>query len=383
MPLFSWAFLFKERNENKGEEHMKISKSVAAILVLATILAVAASCGGDKQEQPTTSTVADTSAQSTVSAQNTQPSSPEQSSAAQNEPSAANQTETAPNASTSADAKANDPVIDMDRDGNPITLPATMERIISMGPSNTEVLVALGFADRIIATDTYSENVPGINAGISLFSMMSPDGEQIISLAPDVIFVTGMSRAGGEDPFKIIADAGICLVYMPSSTSIEAIKEDIRFMAAVMGVVDKGEEIVVGMEKEIDDIVAVTKTLDAGRKVYFEIGAAPYMYSFGHDTFLNEMIGMLGGVNIFADQNSWISVADEAVLAADPDIILTSVNYIDDPIGEIKSRDGWDVITAIKNDAVYYISTDASNRPSHNIVIALRQMAEAIYPGAF
>jgi iron complex transport system substrate-binding protein len=63
--------------------------------------------------------------------------------------------------------------------------------------------------------------------------------------------------------------------------------------------------------------------------------------------------------------------------------VLTSVNYIDDPIGEIKSRPGWENITAIQNDDVYYIDTDASNRPSHHIVKALRMMAKAVYPDRY
>ena len=270
--------------------------------------------------------------------------------------------------------------VSFDRDGNPIKIPDKIERVMSIGPSNTEVLVALGFADKIIATDEYSNNIPGIDPALAMFSMMAPDGERIISMAPDVIFVTGMSMSGGDDPFAIIASAGICLIYIPSSTSIEGIIEDIRFMAAVMSVREKGEELVANMEAEIAEIRAVGETIAEKRSVYFEIAAAPFMYSFGYGTFLNEMIEMIGAVNIFADTESWTSVSDEVVLDADPDVILTSVNYIDDPVGEIMSRSGWNGVKAIKNNEVHYISTDASNRPSHNIVIAMRAMAEAIYP---
>jgi iron complex transport system substrate-binding protein len=271
-------------------------------------------------------------------------------------------------------------VIDKDREGNPITLPERIETIITMGPSNTEVLVALGFANAIIATDEFSDNIGGLTPGIPMFCMMSPDGEQMINLMPDVMFVAGMTRVGGEDPFKAVSDAGVCVIYIPSSFSIAGIMEDIRFIAAVMGVQERGEEIIAVMDREIEAVRAIGDTITDRRTVYFEVSAAPWMVSFGRDTFLNEMIEIIGAVNVFADREGWMSVADEVALASDPDVILTSVNYLDDPIGEIKARPGWGGMTAVRNGAVYFIDTDASNRPSHNVVKALMEMARAVYP---
>ena len=271
-----------------------------------------------------------------------------------------------------------------DREGNAISLPETIEKIISIGPSNTEVLAALGFADKIIAADAWSENVPGITAAVaSLPSMAEIDNEFIIDLQPDIIIVTGMSKAGGNNPLQVVENTGICVIIIPSSTTIEGIKEDIRYIAAVLGAVSKGEEIVTAMEKDIADIKAVGDTVTEKKTVYFEVSAAPWMYSFGSGTFLNEMIELVGAVNILASEESWLSVADEQILNADPDVILTSVNYLDDAIGEIKSRDGWGAVTAVQNEAVYYIDTDSSNRPSHNIVKALKEMASAVYPDKF
>ena len=83
------------------------------------------------------------------------------------------------------------------------------------------------------------------------------------------------------------------------------------------------------------------------------------------------------------DQQGWTGVSDEIILDADPDVILTSVNFLDDPIGEIMERPGWDALTAVRNGDVFIICTNSSNRPNHNIVIALREMAAAIYPDHF
>ena len=271
--------------------------------------------------------------------------------------------------------------ISADREGNPVTLPANIETVLSMGPSNTEILIALGHGDKIIATDTYSDNIEGLPADIPMFSMKASDGEQIINLQPDVIFVTGMSKAGGDDHFKVVADAGICVLYMPSSGSLEAIKEDIRFIAAVMGSLAEGEAIVAEMEREIDRIWAIGKTITDQKSVYFEIDAPPHLYSFGQNVFLHEMLELIGARNVFGENpNDWLSISDEAVVKENPDVILTSVHYIEDPVGDIKTRPGWGEITAVQNGDVYRIDTDASNRPSHHVVKAMREMAEAIYP---
>jgi len=280
-------------------------------------------------------------------------------------------------------ASSKSAVIDKDRAGNDITLPKKIDKVIALGPSNNEELIALGCADKIIAADEYSANIPGLPEGIPMFSILTPDGEQIINLNPDVIFATGMSIIGGDDPFQVVKDAGICVVYIPSSYSIEGIKEDIRFMAAVMGKQARGAEIVKQMEKDIAAVQAVAKTIKTPKKVYMEVGAPPYMVSMGKNTFMHEMIELIGATNILGDQDGWISVTDEAILEANPDVILTSVNYIDDPIGDVYARSGWDEITAIKNKDVYYIDTDSSNRPSHNVVKAMKEMAKAVYPDKY
>jgi iron complex transport system substrate-binding protein len=272
-----------------------------------------------------------------------------------------------------------------DREGNPITLPDKIEKIITLGPSNTETVAGLGLADKIIAIDTYSTDVPGLTAGIPAFDMMAPDAEQITALQPDVIFVTGMAQVSGDDPYKPIKDAGICVIYIPSSSSIDGIKEDIKYYANVLDVKAKGDSIIKDMETKISDIKKIGDTIADGDKksVYFEISAAPYMYSFGKGVFLNEMLDIIGVKNILADESGWVSVADETVLSKNPDVIMTTVNYVDNPTEEIKSRPGWDSIGAVANGEVYYIDTNSSNRPNQNIVKALEQIAKTVYPDKY
>jgi len=267
-----------------------------------------------------------------------------------------------------------------DREGNAITLPDKIDKVISIGPSNTEILVALGAGDKIIGIDEYSSDVSGIKSGLPMFSMYAPDGEQIIDLQPDVVFITGMTKAASGDPLKVVEDAGICVIYIPSSTNIDGIIEDIRFVAAVMGEESKGKTIISDMEKEIDAIKKIGEKITDKKTVYFDLGD---MYSLGGNNFINEMIELIGAVNVYGEQDSWILASDEFVLDANPDVILTTANYLDDPIGAIKARPGWEVITAVQNDAIYVIDANSSNRPNHNIIKAFKEMAKAIYPDKY
>jgi iron complex transport system substrate-binding protein len=274
-------------------------------------------------------------------------------------------------------------VMGNDRDGNLVPLPKKIDRIISIAPSNTEILAALGFADKIVAADTYSREVEGVASDIPFFSLMAPDAEQIIRLEPDVIFASGMGKVGGMDPLKTVSDVGICVLYIPTSESIDAIKTDIRFMATVMGVAEKGEEIVADMEKTIDAVAKIGETITDKKTVYFEIAPMPHLYSFGKGVFLNEMLEIVGAENILADKKKWVPVSEEIILDRNPDVILTSVDYTDKPVDELLSRPGWDVLSAVQNRNVHHIDTSTSCRPNHRIVKALQEMAKAVYPDKY
>jgi len=270
-----------------------------------------------------------------------------------------------------------------DRAGNEITVPEDINSIISMAPSITEVLVDLGLGDKIIAVDKYSKDIPGLPEGIPNFDMMSPDAEQLVALNPDIVFASGMSKSDGNDPFKPIKDMGICLAYIPSSESIQGIYDDIMFISETVKLKEKGQEIVDTMEAKIAEIKEISSTITEKKTVYFEISGLPKLYSFGKGVFLNEMIEIIGATNVLADQESWVAVSDEVIVAKDPDVIFTNIDYIENAVDEIKTRTGWENMKAIKNNDVYYVDRDASSLSNNNIVKALEQMAEAIYPDKY
>ena len=271
-----------------------------------------------------------------------------------------------------------------DREGNDVTLPNKMERIISTAPSNTEVLVGLGLADKLVAIDTYSSDVEGIPNDVEKIDFLNPDAEAIIGLEPDLIIASGHNKSGSsDDPFKLVKEAGISVVYIPSSESIQGIYDDINFIADITNTKENGQKIVDNMKSQIDEIANKAQNIKDKKKVYFEIAPAPNLYSFGNSTFLNEMIELIGAENILKDENGWIAPSAESVIDKNPDVILTNVNYIDNPIEEIKSREGFENINAVKNNEVYQIDKNSSSRPSQHIIKALNEMAKAIYPDVY
>lgn len=274
-----------------------------------------------------------------------------------------------------------------DRAGNEIEVPKNIDRIISMAPSTTEILLDLGLGDKIVAIDHNAKRMKGFNglgSDIPEFDMMTPDIEKMASLNPDIVFTSGMSNLEGKaEPFKPLRDLGVCVADIPTSNSIEDIKSDIIFIADLTKTSDKAKEMIETIEEEVDKIAQIGKNIKEKKTVYFEIAAAPNMYSFGSGVFLNELIELIGATNVFKEQKRWINVNDESIVAANPDVILTNVNYIEDPVAEIKSRKGWENIKAVKSNNVYYIDSNASTLPNHNFVKAMWEIAKAVYPNEY
>ena len=274
-----------------------------------------------------------------------------------------------------------------DREGNEFNVPKEVNTIISTAPSNTEVLVALGLADKLVAVDKYSADVEGISEDLPKIDFRNPDAEAIIALNPDIVIASGHNKAGDEDPFALIKEAGIPVAYIPSSYSIDGIYGDIEFIASLTDTEKEGKDLINSMKKEVEAIKAIGDTITDKKNIYFEIGAGSGLYTFGNETFLNEMIETIGATNIFGEENSWITATPEAVIDANPDVILANTPGTNEAgltaVEDIVSREGWDTITAVKNGDVYQIDKNSSSRASQNIIKALKEMAKAVYPDEY
>lgn len=271
----------------------------------------------------------------------------------------------------------------IDREGNLIQIRENVRTIVSAAPSITEILEGLGLSGRIVAADIYSADVDGIDPSICTLDFYNLNIEELTALAPDLIIVSGMSVTGADDPYAALKEAGVNVIYIPTSNSIAGIKLDIEFIASYLHAEQQGAELIADITDAVNDISEKAAGITEKKKVYFEMEAAPYLYSCGNNTFINEMINLAGAENICGGEEGWLSVSEESVIAADPDVIITSVQYDGYDYNEIKSRAGWENITAVKNGAVYSVGANETSRPSQHIIKGMYQVAEAIYPEIF
>jgi iron complex transport system substrate-binding protein len=267
-----------------------------------------------------------------------------------------------------------------DRAGKTAVLPGEINTIISAAPSNSEIILGLGQGNKIIAADEYSVKLEGLPKNVTAIDFSFPDAEVIIALNPDIIIAAGHNQTvSGDDPFKLMSEAGIAVVSIPSSDSINGIYQDIRFIAELPGVPERGEALVGTMKAEIDAIAEKGGKITERRSLYVELSPPPYIVSLGRTTYLHEMTEVIGADNIFADQNGWFSPSAEVIISRNPDAIIAFL--VDDGfMEELKSRPGFGLISAVQNNRIVQLDVNSASRPSQNIVLALKQLAHGVYP---
>ncbi|MEK9198720.1 MULTISPECIES: ABC transporter substrate-binding protein [Bacillales] len=288
-------------------------------------------------------------------------------------------------ATNDTDSKTNSteesgPYTVVDDRGQEVTFEEVPEKIVSLQPSNTEILFELGVGDQIIGAseyDTYPEEALKIER---VTDSMTVNTERIIELNPDVVFAY---TTGEEAQIDQLESAGLKVFVIQSATSINDVYGDIEQMAEVMGVEEEGKQVVEDIQSQIAAVQEKTKSIEQKKKVYFEISPAPDIWSIGSGTFQQEMIEAAGVENIYADQQGWFAVTEEDLITRNPEAIVSTVNYIEDPKGEILAREGWSTISAVQNKEVYLLNADIMDRPGPRIGEAVEMIAQTIYPELF
>ncbi|MEI0596952.1 ABC transporter substrate-binding protein [Brachyspira pilosicoli] len=265
-----------------------------------------------------------------------------------------------------------------DSDKNNIIQNKKIEKIISLSPGVTDILIDLNEAHNIIAADTFSKDIlekNNINVS-NVFDMLNPDAEKIISLDSDIIFINNLTAFYTKNSLLSLSNPTI--ITITNSETLKGIEDDIYFLGKVLNADDRAKEVVSNMRTKIKEIKDIGDTITNKKTVYFEISALPNLYSFGSNVYLDDIINIIGAKNIFSNRNEWISVSEEDVVYLNPDIIFTSVDYVNNPIAEITNRAAWRDINAVKTSKVFFV--EGTSLPTHNIVSSIILMAKYIYP---
>lgn len=254
------------------------------------------------------------------------------------------------------------------------------EKVISLMPSNTEILYALGLGEKLIAVSEYCNFPKEVADKQKLAAGEKMNIEAIIALKPDAAFIGKMSAM--EDQIKQLEEAGIKVVITEANNLSDTYKV-IEMIGKSMGKTSEAEALIETMKKGLDDIKEAVKGKTAS-SIYVEVSPLQYgLWSCGKNTFIQELIEIIGAKNIFDDVEGWSAVSEEQVLQRNPDIIITTsspLTGINDPVGEINSRKNWNGINAVKNGKVFMLDADMISRPAPRLLDAAKELVKIVYP---
>jgi iron complex transport system substrate-binding protein len=265
--------------------------------------------------------------------------------------------------------------------GRTVTITSS-ERIVSIGPSCTEILYALGLGDRVIGVDVYSDYPPEAVSKQKISNIWMPDPEEIAALSPDLVVM--YSFFGPEDPnVQAIEDTGLTVIGLAPKT-IDDILRNIMLVGNATGKSDEAEVLASAMRKTINEIKNMTENVIDKPRVYIEYWYPP-PWTFGPNTWGHQLIELVGGTNAFSDAiTEWVQTTDEEVIMRNPEVIISlygAMHYA--TLEDMKKRPGWDTISAIKKGKVYLLDENLFLRPSPRIVEGLKVLSKALHPELF
>ncbi|MEW8973414.1 MAG: cobalamin-binding protein [Tissierellaceae bacterium] len=262
--------------------------------------------------------------------------------------------------------------------GNIFTLGKVPERIISLSPSNTEILFALGLGDKIVGVTTFCDYPEEALEKEKIGNYSGINLEKIIELQPDLVLSYG---PGEEENNKRLKEVGIpVLGYLPES--IDEVIENILIIGRITGTEKKAEELTNDMLKKKDEIVEKVKGTEK-KRVFYEIWHEP-LQAAGPGSFMDSLIQLANGDNIAKDAKGEYPQYDiEQLIERDPEVYLTSADIPEKTIESILERPGYSEISAIKQGRVYILDANITSRPGPRIVEALELVARAIHPEVF
>ena len=272
-----------------------------------------------------------------------------------------------------------------DRAGRPVALAGTPQRIVSLAPSNTEILFALDLGAQVVAADDFT-NYPAAAKALPKIGGLngSYNYEQIVALRPDLVLAAGITPP--EVLEKLEGLKIPVAVANVTETTFENVLADIEFVGKLTGRAEQAAALTGAMRKRYAEIIAKVVSATTKPRVYWELDAtdAAKPYTVGPGSFVHDLIGLAGGANVFADASSpYPQVGLEQVVAADPDVIILSDAAYGITVESVMQRPGMSSVAAVKQKRVHPIDDDLVSRPGPRIVDGLEAAAKLIHPELF
>jgi iron complex transport system substrate-binding protein len=264
------------------------------------------------------------------------------------------------------------PLTIKDQAGNTMTIPKIPERIVSLVPSNTEILFAIGAGKKVVGVTT-NDDYPKEVKNLPKVGDMTINAEKVVAQKPDIIFASSLN---GKETIDKLKKLGLP-VFVLDANSIKGVYQSIDLAGQVTNQLHQSDKLIGSMEAEKLRIFQEVARVKKGKPAKVWLESDPSLYTAGKGTLLNELVTIAGGDNVAKNLNGWPQVSAEQVVKWNPDVIVSM--YGD--TSTIQKRAGWSTIHAVKEKKITSIDPDIVSRPGPRIIEAMRQLAKTFYPG--
>jgi iron complex transport system substrate-binding protein len=259
-----------------------------------------------------------------------------------------------------------------------VTVPSRPERLVSIGPSITAFLFALGAGPRVVGVDDFSDE-PAEAATREHVGGIKVNFEKVVALKPDLVFSVKFSDGTIE---KLQAASLNVLVVDPQSVA------DVAKTATLLGkaVGADGDGLARSIQQRVDAVKAKTAAVTTRPRVYHEIDASDpaKIFTVGPGSYINDLIEIAGGTNIAAKAASaYPQLSAEEIVRSDPEIIVLAAGAYSAKPADVASRQGWSIIAAVKNNRIVSIEPNLINRPGPRVGEAAEAYAKLVHPELF
>ena len=274
------------------------------------------------------------------------------------------------------------PIVLPDGLGGELSLAQPAQRIISLAPSNTEILFAVGAEKQVIAREDFS-NYP--EAALALPSVGGNMGnynlEQMVELAPDLVLASPLSA---PEVIKGMQDLKLPVIVVPNPTTLAEMYANLELVGKATGHETEATDLVASLQAREKKVLEAVATAEEKPLVFYELDATDPAkpWTSGPGTFIDLLIGLAGGQNLGAAlQGEWAQISQEELIVQNPSIILLGdALYGGITAEQVAQRPGWSAIQAVKDNQVYPFNDDLVSRPGPRLVEGLAELAKLLHP---
>lgn len=256
--------------------------------------------------------------------------------------------------------------------GRTVTIPARLDRVVSLAPSLTEMIFAAGAGDRLVGVTTFC-NYPAEALSIrKVGDTQTPNIESIIALKPQVVFV---STASQLEAFKATLEDNGIKVFVTNANSFEDVLTNLQQLGELFGTERQTADVIEKLDSRVDAVRQKVASKTPVR-VFVQISREP-LFTIGKQSFLTEIIRIAGGESVTeAVETGYPKLSKETALAMDPDVIILSASDDNREPNEVFKNS-----KAVKNGHVFSVDADILSRPGPRIADAIEQIAEHLQGG--